>query len=109
MNLTNYIPLIFTFVSTIFGCYITIKITIAEIKKDMFYLKDRLEAELVNKSEQERQAKDDIKEVKDELKYITKALNDIQINFAKMEARSEGKDDVISELKEAVISIVKNR
>jgi len=109
MNFSNLIPLLITFVATLIGCYITIRITIAELKKDLYYLKDKLEAELVNKTEHERQSKEDIKEVKDELKQITKTLNDIQINFARMEARNEGKDEVINELKNAVTTILKNK
>jgi hypothetical protein len=33
----------------------------------------------------------------------------MQVNFARMEARSEGKDEVISELKNAVTTILKDR
>jgi hypothetical protein len=109
MNFYNILPLIITFVSTLIGSYVFIRIAIAELKKDLFYLKDRLENELEKKSEHERQSKEDIKEVKDELKHITKALNDIQINFARMEARYEGKDEVITELKNAVTSIINNK
>ena len=109
MNFYNILPLIITFVSTLIGSYVFIRIAIAELKKDLFYLKDRLENELEKKSEHERQSKEDIKEVKDELKHITKALNDIQINFARMEARYEGKDEVTTELKNAVTSIINNK
>lgn len=109
MNFYNILPLLITFLATIVGSYIFIRIAIAELKKDLFYLKDKLESEIESKSEHERQSKEDIKEVKDELKHITKALNDIQINFARMEARNEGKDDVINELKNAVTTIVNNR
>ena len=109
MALTIYIPLLITFVATIIGSYIFIRIAIAELKKDLFYLKDKLESEIEKKTEHERQSKEDIKEVKDELKSITKALNDIQINFARMEARYEGKDEVIMELKNAVTTIIKDK
>lgn len=50
-----------------------------------------------------------MKEVKDDLKIICKLINEMQVNFAKMEARSEGKDEVINELKEAVTVILKSR
>ena len=53
--------------------------------------------------------KDDMKEVKDDLKMIFKSINEIQINFARMEARSEGKDEVIGELKNAVTTILQQR
>lgn len=109
MNFSQFLPLLITFIATLIGSYITIKVTMTELKKDLFYLKDKLENELVIKEQREKQSKEDFKEVKDELKHITKALNDIQLNFARMEARHEGKDEVISELKSAVTTIINNR
>jgi hypothetical protein len=50
-----------------------------------------------------------MREVKDDLKMIFKSINEIQINFARMEARSEGKDEVINELKNAVTTIIKQK
>lgn len=109
MELNQFIPLLITFATTLLGSYITIKITIAEIKKDLAFLKERLETELVAKVQHESQAKEDMKEVKEDLKLIFKSINEIQVNFARMEARSEGKDEVISELKDAVTTILKDR
>jgi chromosome segregation ATPase len=109
MELNQFVPLLITFVFTMVGSYITIKITIAEIKKDISFLKDKLESELVSKAQAETQAKDDMKEVKDELKMIFKSINEIQINLDRMEERSEGKDEVIGELKDAVTTILKQR
>ena len=109
MEFNQFFPLLITFVTTLLGSYITIKITIAEIKKDLSFLKERLESELVGKIQQEAQAKDDMKEVKDDLKMISKSINEMQVNFARMEARSEGKDEVIGELKDAVTTILKDR
>ena len=109
MELSQYLPLLITFVVTLIGSYITIKVTIAELKKDFGFLKDKLESELQTKLQHETQAKDDMKEVKDDLKMIFKSINEIQINFARMEARSEGKDEVIGELKNAVTTILQQR
>jgi hypothetical protein len=109
MELNQYLPLIITFVVSLIGSYITIKVTIAELKKDFGFLKDKLESELESKIQHESQAKEDMKEVKDDLKMIFKSINEIQINFARMEARSEGKDEVIGELKNAVTTILQQR
>lgn len=109
MDLSQYFPLFVTFIVTLVGSYLTIKVTIAELKKDLVFLKDKLESELATKLQHEQQAKDDMKEVKDDLKLIFKSINEMQINFARMEARSEGKDEVISELKNAVTTILKQR
>lgn len=109
MYLSQYFPLFVTFIVTLVGSYLTIKVTIAELKKDLVFLKDKLESELATKLQHEQQAKDDMKEVKDDLKLIFKSINEMQINFARMEARSEGKDEVISELKNAVTTILQQR
>ena len=109
MELNQFLPLSITFVITLIGSYITIKVTIAELKKDFVFLKEKLENELISKVQNEAQAKGDMKEVKDDLKLIFKSINEIQINFARMEARSEGKDDVINELKNAVTTILKEK
>jgi formate-dependent nitrite reductase cytochrome c552 subunit len=109
MEFSQFIPLLITFVVTLIGSYITIRITIAEIKKDLTYLKERLEQEVLSKVQHETQAKEDMREVKDELKMIFKSINEIQINFARMEARNEGKDEVINELKNAVTTIISGK
>jgi anaerobic C4-dicarboxylate transporter len=109
MELSQFLPLSITFVVTLIGSYITIKVTIAELKKDLVFLKEKLETELTTKIQHETQAKEDMKEVKDDLKMIFKSINEIQINFARMEARSEGKDEVITELKNAVTTILQQR
>lgn len=109
MEFNQFVPLLITFLSTLVASYITIKITITEIKKDLYFLRERLESELIAKVQHESQAKDDMKEVKDDLKQIFNSMNDIKINFAKMEARSEGKDEVITELKDAVKQVLQQR
>ena len=109
MELSQFTPLLITFIVSLVGSYITIKVTIAELKKDLVFLKDKLESELTTKLQHEKQAKDDMKEVKDDLKMIFKSINEMQINFARMEARSEGKDEVISELKNAVTTILQQK
>lgn len=109
MEISQFLPFLITFVVTLIGAYITIKVTIAELKKDLVFLKDKFKSEISTKVQHETQAKEDMREVKDELKLIFKSINEIQINFARMEARSEGKDEVISELKNAVTTILKEK
>ena len=77
--------------------------------KDISYYKDKID--LLEKfiKTNENQTKNDMNEVKQDLKLIFKSINDVQINFARMEARNEGKDDVINELKNAVTTILKDK
>ena len=109
MDITKYIHLFITFIFTLIGSYITIKINIIELKKDISFLRSKIEADDNYQLANQSQAKIDMKEVKDDLKIICKLINEMQVNFAKMEARSEGKDEVINELKEAVTVILKSR
>ena len=109
MDYPQFFPLLITFLTTILGSYITIKITITEIKKDLYFLKEKLESELTSKVQSESQTKEDMKEVKTDLKLISKSINEMQVNFARMEARGQGKDEVIMELKNAVTTILKDR
>lgn len=105
----QYIPFIVTLIISLVASYIAMKISIAEIKKDLFYLTEKVESELASKTERENQVAESFKEMKDNLKDITKSLNEIQVNFARMEARYEGKDEVVSELKNAVTSILRDK
>ena len=109
MILNEYFPLIITFVITLIGSYITIKINITELKKDISYFKSKIDSSDSFIKITENQSKIDMKEVKQDLKLIFKSINDMQVNFARMEARNEGKDDVINELKNAVTTILKDK
>ena len=44
MILNDYFPLIITFVITLIGSYITIKINITELKKDILYFKSKIDS-----------------------------------------------------------------
>ena len=109
MILNDYFPFIVTFLLTSVSSYIAIKINITEIKKDISYYKEKID--LLEKfiKTNENQTKNDMNEVKQDLKLIFKSINVVQINFARMEARNEGKDDVINELKNAVTTILKDK
>ncbi len=43
------------------------------------------------------------------IKKIFDYMSDMKVQMARMEARNEGKDDVVNELKEAVTTILKTR
>jgi hypothetical protein len=50
-----------------------------------------------------------MKELKDDMKKIFASINEMKVGMARMEARSEGKDEVIGELKNAVTTILKEK
>ncbi len=109
MNLTQFFPLLITLVISLFGSWLTIRVTIAELKKDITHLQEKLELITTTRNEHEKQSKDDMKELKDDMKKIFESINEMKVGMARMEARNEGKDEVIGQLKDAVTTILKEK
>jgi hypothetical protein len=108
MTFTQFIPIL-TLIASLFGAWITIRITIAELKKDITHLQEKLELITTTRNEHEKQSKDDMKELKDDMKKIFESINEMKVGMARMEARNEGKDEVIGQLKDAVTTILKEK
>ena len=93
MDLTNWANAIITLVITCLAAYVTIKVLIAEMKKDIEFLKASL-LELENRRKQDlseiknsinvlsADRKQDIHEIKMDLKEVTKGLTDVRIRLA---------------------------
>jgi len=109
MDLTQFFPLLITLVISLFGSWLTIRVTIAELKKDITHLQEKLELINTTRNEHEKQSKDDMKELKDDMKKIFESINEMKVGMARMEARNEGKDEVIGQLKDAVTTILKEK
>ena len=109
MQLNQIIALLLTIGISLIGSWITIRVYIAELKRDILYLREKIEFMETSKTNQEMQSKNDMKELKDDIKKIFEYMSDMKVQMARMEARNEGKDDVVNELKEAVTTILKTR
>ena len=109
MTLTQFLPLLVTLAVSLLGAWITIRISIAELKKDIVHLQEKLEIITTTRNEHEKQSKDDMKELKDDMKKIFESINEMKVGVARMEARNEGKDEVIGQLKDAVTTILKEK
>ena len=109
MTLTQFLPLLITLGISLLGAWITIRISIAELKKDIVHLQEKLELVTETRTIHEKESKDDMKELKEDMKKIFESINEMKVQMAKMEARSEGKDEVIGELKDAVTTILKEK
>lgn len=109
MQLNQIIALLLTIGISLIGSWITIKVSIAELKRDILYLREKIEFMESSKINHETQSKNDMKELKDDIKKIFEYMSDMKVQMARMEARNEGKDEVVNELKEAVTTILKNR
>jgi hypothetical protein len=98
----NYIPLI-SIIGAILGAYVTVRIGIAELKKDIQHLSKELETEINNKLRMENDHTTHMNEVRDDVKAIFRTLTKIQVELAK----SQGRDDVIEAVKDAVVTLAK--
>ena len=107
MELNQSIPMILTVVGAIAGSYITIRIAIAEIKKDVTYLKEKIDGEISSKKDLEEEHKNNMKEVRDDVKAIFSTLTKIQIEFAKNQGKNEGRDEVLGVVKDAITTMSK--
>lgn len=107
MELSQSISMIITVGGAVLGSYITIRIAIAEIKKDVTYLKEKIEGEINSKKDLEEEHKNNMKEVRDDVKAIFTTLTKIQIEFAKNQGKNEGRDEVLGVVKDAITTMSK--
>jgi|LakMenE01Jun11ns_1017448.scaffolds.fasta_scaffold9797219_2 hypothetical protein len=107
MELNQSISMIITVGGAVLGSYITIRIAIAEIKKDVTYLKEKIEGEINSKKDLEEEHKNNMKEVRDDVKAIFTTLTKIQIEFAKNQGKNEGRDEVLGVVKDAITTMSK--
>lgn len=90
-------------VGAVLGAYITVKIGIAELKKDIQHLNEKLEIESSNKLRMETEHNQHMNEVRDDVKAIFRTLTKIQVDMAK----SQGRDDVLEGLKDVLVKLSK--
>ena len=108
MEFLKILPMILTVAFAILGSYITIRISIAEIKKDIVYLKEKIEGEIIATKESEDEHKETMKEVRSDVKAIFSTLTKIQVDFAKNQGKNEGRDEVLNVVKDAINTIARN-
>jgi hypothetical protein len=108
MEFLKILPMILTVAFAILGSYITIRIAIAEIKKDIVYLKEKIEGEIIATKESEDEHKETMKEVRSDVKAIFSTLTKIQVDFAKNQGKNEGRDEVLNVVKDAISTIARN-
>ena len=101
MEIGNYIGIIISLVGGIFGAYLIVRVAIAELKKDISYLKDKLDYEVEAKNKLENTHQTVINEVRDDVKAIFRTLTKMQVD----QAKTEGQESIIKALKEAILDL----
>jgi len=101
MDWNEIVPFIFAVAVGILGAYITVKIAVAELKKDISHLNEKLVTEIVNKTANEEAHNSNMQEVRDDMKAIFRTLTKIQVDVAK----GQGRDEMMGAVKDAVLTI----
>lgn len=98
MEINNYIGIILSLVCGVFGSYLVVRITLAELKKDISHLKDKLDTEIEAKNKLENNTQVIINEVRDDVKAIFRTLTKMQVD----QAKTEGQETILKGIKEAI-------
>lgn len=100
INLTQYISIIISILLGVISAYITVKISLAEIKKDISYMKEKIEDEIVFKTESIEENKSNMREVREDVKAIFSTLTKIQVEVAKSQGKNENRDEVLNVIRD---------
>lgn len=92
----KYLPYIFTIISAVGGAYLTVRVTMAEMKRDIKYIEEKIDNEIESKKGNDAEMKEDIKN-------IFKLLTNIKVDLAK----TQGQAEIVNSLKEAIITITR--
>ena len=103
MDSSDIIQYLVIVISAIGGAYITVKVSIAELKKDISHLKEKLDAEMTQKNKMEDNHSATINEVRDDVKAIFRTLTKMQVD----QAKAQGQETVLKGIKEAVENLHK--
>jgi hypothetical protein len=90
----EYLPYIFTIVSAVGGAYLTVRVTMAEMKRDIKYIEEKIDAEIDSKKGSDSEMKDDIKN-------IFKLLTNIKVDLA----RTQGHAELVTAIKDAIVTL----
>jgi len=98
MEIQHYIGIIISIVGGLFGAYLIVRVSIAELKKDINYLKDKIDNESTLKNKMEKNHSDTINEVRDDVKAIFRTLTKMQVE----QAKNVGQENILKGIKDAI-------
>ncbi len=90
----EYLPYIFTIVSAVGGAYLTVRVTMAEMKRDIKYIEEKIDSEIDSKKGSDSEMKEDIKN-------IFKLLTNIKVDLAK----TQGHAELVTAIKDAIVTL----
>lgn len=99
----DIIPFVYATLASLLVAYVTVKVAVAEIKKDILYLHEKLTSESKQNKESENTQKSDMTELRNDVRAIFRTLTYIQVDVA----RNQGRDEVLNAVKESMEIISK--
>jgi hypothetical protein len=102
--LNPYIPIL-SIIGAVVAAFVTVKVAIAELKKDFAHLREKIDLESEHSVKLEQDNTRHMTEVRNDIKSIHKVLTSIQINVAE----SKGRDEVLSVIKDAIVTVAKQK
>jgi len=101
----QYLPLL-SLIIGVLSAYITVKIAIAELKKDIVHLREKLQTEIMAKVIKiESDHSTHMNEVRDDVKAIFRTLTKIQVDVAK----AQGREDMVEVIKDTLQTLKNNK
>ena len=78
----EYLPYLTTIIIAIGGSYVTVRVTMAEMRKDIAHLKEKLLEEREGVKDTQRKHDEAMAEVRQDVKAIFRTLTKIQVDMA---------------------------
>lgn len=96
---------IIMFISAGLSAFIMVRVAIAELKKDIIHLEQKLDAEVTANNKKEDEHNHNMREVRDDVKVIMNTLTKIQVS----QAKSDGRDEVLGVVKNTLETLATNK
>jgi hypothetical protein len=90
----EYLPYIFTILPSVGGAYLTVRVAMAEMRRDIKYIEEKIDSEIESK-------KNNDAEIKENIKNIFKLLTNIQVDIAK----TQGQGEIVTAIKDAITTL----
>lgn len=103
MEMETYIGIIISLLGGLFGAYVIVKVSIAEIKKDITFLREKLDIQSRERHLNDQKEEAIINEVRDDVKAIFRTLTKMQIE----QAKTVGQENILEGIKDAIKEIKK--
>ena len=79
------LPYLITVIASVGGAYVTVRVTIAEMKRDISHVQGKLENEII-------ESRQNMTEIRSDMKNISSSLTNLQVSIAYLKGKQDEKD-----------------